>query len=231
MERYRWDLFALSADVLRLHSESQSKQVTECTQSLVKRLAHARYHYLEARRLVMDDMAASDRQTVLIRYVLPGHDSDVIRRRDEAEAHLIAFMQAMHSVADILAYAVYLALGLNLKAETVIEDRKISARSVAGKLPLDSAIRRALQAMLDDDEVRHTSALVNRAKHRAIVGMPASVSFVEDAHGVAISAFVHHGTQYPQRWANTFASSAFDHYQYHILKVGEILMGVLDERR
>lgn len=125
----------------------------------------------------------------------------------------------------MLGYAIYLSLGMNLAPDTCIDDDKVSAWSVVGKLSGGSMLKISLDAMLGDDDVRHVSALVNRSKHRAIVGAPASVSFSEGAHGLTFCAFEHRGKPYPRRWANDFAHSAFDSYQRHTLSVGEALMG------
>lgn len=221
---FRWDLAKLHREVERRHGEEQARHVGDSCQSLVKRRMHALYHYGEARRLALDDMKASDQWSVLVRYVFSDVGAMEARGRDEAEAHLIAFMQALHTTGDILSHIIYLSLGLNLHGSTQLDERAISAHSVNTKLHPGSPVRVALGSMLTDQDIKHTAALVNCSKHRTIVQVPASVDFVDGLHGLVFSAFTHLGRLYPKRWANELTRAAFDRYQFHTLAIGSALM-------
>ncbi|MBE7157920.1 MAG: hypothetical protein INR62_05725 [Rhodospirillales bacterium] len=181
----------------------------------------------------MDRLAATDPDAVLMGDILPNPDESYAANKQQrigAEAHLVALVQALHSTADILGHVVYLALGMDQTPSTRIAQKGISLVQVCQRLKPGAPIRVALRNLLDDAEIAHVSALVNRSKHRAIVEIPVTVDFQEGAHGLSFASFSHHGSPYPRKWADAFAHEAFEAFQRHTLLVGAELMNELRSR-
>jgi hypothetical protein len=83
-----------------------------------------------------------------------------------AEAHTIAAAQALHSVMDIFANVVYIALRLN--AVKSIPERRRSLYTVAEILK-DDKLGAMLSSVLNSAEFRYLSAYVNTTKHRRLL--------------------------------------------------------------
>lgn len=118
-------------------------------------------------------------------------------------AHTIACIQAVHSLSDTLAHAMYYALGLNLQAEA-LRERDISTFNVKRLLDAHDehqTFATALAALSDDDTFRHVAALANRAKHRSLVKPLLNEDLTgerSNRHEIRIAAFDYNGRSFSE---------------------------------
>ena len=131
-----------------------------------------------------------------------------------AEAHVIAFAQALHSTADILAHIIEICLKLNMtnrqinfsNAIDVLEKHKI-APSVYSK-----AIK-----IRNSKEFIYLNAFVNTIKHRRLIEMPYHVNLEpgNEIHGLKVKYFKYgrrktQETSFEPRWVHEFINDDFE---------------------
>lgn len=110
-----------------------------------------------------------------------------------AEAHLIAFAQALHSTADILAHIIYYCFNL----EPYFTPReKIYLSTVYKKLKenyISPEMTNLISLFLESDEFNYLMAYVNITKHQSIVSSNYFVDLasVEGQHGLRLREFTY----------------------------------------
>ena len=222
-----WNLAALRDAVERVHNRDLSRLAYECAQSISKRQMYMKYHYAEAKRLVVTELEGIDPEQVLMSYVLPVDTAqyhEFHHRRLQAEASLLALLQCIHATADNLGHVVYYAMNFEADPSRRIQPHRISIHSVLDLL-LAGPLKNAIANFIDDPEFKHVAAIVNCSKHRSVISASVSVSFVQDveSHGLRFDGFHYKGGWYSPRWAMQFVTAAFDATQRHLLQVGALL--------
>lgn len=89
----------------------------------------------------------------------------------KAGAHVVACIQAMHAIPDILASGVYLALGLN-RTLGALPDRKVNVATVSNRLASEPGLENLgilLKEVCKEDAYEHLSVLSNLSKHRTVI--------------------------------------------------------------
>jgi hypothetical protein len=128
-----------------------------------------------------------------------------------SEAHLIAYAQALHSTADIMAKV--LCKSLHLDALFGARERRY-LHSVVDRMrsrPELDPIRAAAQTYLDSPEFRYLRAYVNTTKHQSLVPTGYVVAFDEERHDLKIGAFSDGGDTWPEKWAGDFIGPELEH--------------------
>ena len=165
----------------------QFKSAKECIRSLADRQNYAIYHFRETLRLTK----AFERRHLKEGFLLEIYaEKSAWKQRKfnsymiKASAHALASIQSIHALPDILANALYVASGQNLKSNSLLE-RDITLSKVVGALKADSNFRSVsllLEKAQTGEHWQHLAALTNLSKHRSVVG----VDLNEDNTGTRI---------------------------------------------
>jgi len=140
--------------------------------SALDRQEHVRYHYRELNGLINEFHRDHLQDSESILFVTLNEESWNAYNEFliKTSAHIVAMIQALHSVPDLFAHALYFSLDLNHKHG--LHQDKISALAVA-ELLQRKASTASLGEMLRDlraaDTAKHVAALANSAKHRSII--------------------------------------------------------------
>ncbi|NWC83154.1 hypothetical protein HX798_23105 [Pseudomonas putida] len=224
-----WNLAALIAAVKELHGSDQEKELTPSLNSLVQRGAFAKYHYLEAKRL-LETATQAHTQPGEMMLLLLGNDSasaGLRQARFQAAAHLTACVQSMHATADTLAHAVYFALGMNLDQATYLEPRSVTIWKVKEKLST-GPIKNLLAELVDHDDFKYLSALCNHSKHRSIVDIPFSLEMTATyPSGIKFGVFKYNGNEISDRWALPTLDAEYARQSSLIIAIGQALNSTL----
>ena len=146
-------------------------------------------------------------------------------------AHLVACVQSIHSIPDILAHLFYYALGLNL--QDGLDERAISAASVRRLLdanPRYSELADALRSLVADGQARHLAALANHSKHRSIVQPMLNEDWTgerENRHEIRFAPFTYSEVPYPEIAVAALLEPEYARSSQVTIKAGEKLNQVL----
>jgi hypothetical protein len=148
------------------------------------------------------------------------------------EAHLIAFAQSLHSVADIFSHVVYLGLDLETKVRASIPKDKRSLPRITKEMQavqFAPAVASAIEAMITSPEFRYLRAYVNTTKHQRLLNHPYAVTLVPGAeqHGIEIDAFDYGSEHWPKKWADQFLDETYAALVSHFYLVGNEMNAVL----
>lgn len=119
----------------------------------------------------------------------------------EIEAHTVAAVHGLHSVADILAQAIYLSLN-------DVNEWNGYLRNVTKGLPSEAdVLKQKINQLMDHDDFKYLDRLANQAKHRAITA-PVLMFSTTNAHPpkYEFSLFQRDGKSLPMRDVNEFLS-------------------------
>jgi hypothetical protein len=209
-----WKFQETKQHVRRRHDETQVELVRKPLNSIVERLSYARCHFQEyERQLAANIDAKLDAASIYeISLALLQPQSERAPSLLCAAANIVACLQSMHALGDILAHVVYFAAGMNL-GERAMREEDVTLRSVTQQLVVPCP---SLAAMLTDIQQHadfvYLSALVNHCKHRSIID---SVLFVSDAaqgrppYTLQFDAFTYRGTCYLRREITPYLEEAY----------------------
>ncbi|HQW21647.1 MAG TPA: hypothetical protein PLI90_13375 [Rhodocyclaceae bacterium] len=231
-----WNLERLREDVRFLFGDEQRECLSPSLNSIVDRQTYARFHYQESKRILGEVLNDRDDQAILFDLIF-GADRNAHHefayRRKFAEAHIVAFLQSLHSLSDILAHAIYFALGLNLHKTTRLSPKRVDLHKVRALLP-SGEVSIHLQELVDHEDYRYLANIVNHSKHRSVVQTPYSVDATgcdTQPHGLKFAAFVYDDQAYPARWAEPFMESEYNRQSALITRTGVFLNDLVHSRR
>ena len=226
-----WNLAALKNAVQQQHGHEQEKALTPSLNSVVQRGGFAKYHYLEAKRLLEAATAAHAEPGQMMMLILGDDTASAAfqQARFQAAAHITACIQNMHATADILAHAVYFALGMNLNPSLVLKPRQISIGNVMKNVPV-GPIHKQLTELVDHGGFRYLSALNNHSKHRSIVDIPFSLDLTATPNppGLKFAAFEYENDQFPDCWAMPTLDAEYARQSKLIIGIGQSLNSTLN---
>jgi hypothetical protein len=223
-----WNLEQLREDVTFLFGDEQRERLSPSLNSIVDRQTYARFHYQESKRILGEVLNDRDDQAILIDLIFGAdHNAhhEFANRRKFAEAHVVAFLQSLHSLSDILAHAIYFALGLNLHKATRLPPKRVYLHKVQALLPAGEVSVR-LQELINHEDYQYLADIVNHSKHRSVIQTPYSVDVTgcdTQPHGLKFAAFVYDDQAYPARWADPFMESEYSRQSALIACIGELL--------
>ena len=226
-----WNWKTLIEDVERLYGRPQVQELHPCLQSIGRRQSHAQFHYQEAKRLIAEQIGERDDQAIAVDFIfMAGTEeyNEFHSQRRKAEAHIVACMQGMHAVGDILGHVLYFALGLNVRSP--LKPREVSINRVRGMLPMGD-IATKLDELTSHPDYIYISDVVNRSKHRNVIDVPYSVDMTgqdSQPHGLKFSAFQHGGKEgnarnHPSRWVNETLTKEYPRQSKTIVDIGLLL--------
>jgi len=131
-----------------------------------------------------------------------------------AEAHVIAFAQALHSTADILSYIIEICLKLNMANKQINFTNALDALK---KQKIAPEVSRKANKILSSKEFMYLNAFVNTIKHRRLIEIPVHVNLEpgKELHGLRISSFIYGKSKsreiyYEPKWVHEFLDGDFE---------------------
>jgi hypothetical protein len=199
-----WDIQRLRELVERVHGAAKLETIRPHIDSVDWKIRIASFHAYSARR-AFDQLFDADEGDVSIVFAkmfsggaerIPFLDAKIAY-----EAHVIACAQAMHSVADLLARVVAIAINVTPLSDGDVTFDTIKTNIPAG--PLKDSITR-LRGL---KEFRYMRDFVNQSKHISLVASGYSIDLTgkaSRAHGVRFDSFSVGNTTHPDKWGEDF---------------------------
>jgi hypothetical protein len=171
-----WNRKKLEDDIEILFGKDQLKLLSPCLETIEEKEFYATYHLNEVERLINEELKKIALDNAKLTEISYDEDSKESKNAHlvikKSGAHIIACLQSLHSLADVLAHVIYYALNMDNVAKTKMDTRRINAYSVLEKLDLvgnANLIKTNYDSLIKDDEFVYLSANVNRSKHRSII--------------------------------------------------------------
>jgi hypothetical protein len=219
----RWNLKQLRDDVANLYGREQLERLKPSLESVVQRQRYARHHFLESERRIKEVMADPVRAE---KHPLElWDDEEVNQAHDDARAEIVACVQSMHAVADILAHVVYFALAMDGSSGTALKERDISVKRVPKQLPA-GAIKEMLDELKGHTDFVYLEALVNHCKHRSLIPIPYHYDLsgaLCPKQGFWFADFTYDRTFYIAREAEAFLKDEYKRQSRLVIDIGNAL--------
>jgi hypothetical protein len=187
--------------ILAKHGEGYTKDLRSAIYSFPWKFFLADYHASESKDVITRSLPEDKIQAriELLKSLLPGREGPERNRIKiamfESEAHIIAYAQSIHSVADILASVIYYAF--NLKTIPLKRNSLSRVKSVLQKHSEYFPLVERIASLLSSTTFKYLVAYTNTIKHRQLIDTSFRVSMNALTHdGVIIKAFEYDGNVY-----------------------------------
>jgi len=233
-----WSIEETHNHIKRLFGRTQLELARPSLRSVVDRQDYARYHYHEAKHLLDTFTVKHLAESKLIKVAF-SEDDDIRSEFDlfmiKVGANVLACIQSMHAVGDILAHATYYALGMN-QAAGALKESAITSTSVLKKLSSSvelEPVHRLLKNLVAGGDFSHLAALANQGKHRSIIRPSLSEDWTglrAERHQLKLEAFTYKAHSYPDTSAREFLESEFNRSASLVVEIGNAINDVLQQR-
>jgi hypothetical protein len=228
-----WYVKGTRKAIERVHGRNQLELVKPCLRSLYDRQFYSRFHYQRAestlKRYVRKHLSDKDFFPIAFGVDEPAWNRfNVVIRKVAAD--LIACIQSLHAIPDILASAVYYSLAL----DRTIKPRQggfVNHEFVTKSLDKDEfvhlkAVNAALRIATKHGAYKHLAALANQSKHYSIV-FPALNSDLTgerpEQYMLTFPAFTARGKPYPQVYVSEFVPPMYEQISKSVLETGHAI--------
>lgn len=218
-----WNLRALRDAINDRYGRTHLDLVNPSLGSLVVRQRYAEYHYRDLKRLMRDAIDESAEQRDVTLLVLADQTGEFGLARFKAEAHLVACLESLHAIADLLAFVAYGALDLRSEFRSERDVNFASVARVVGGRPEWSEISALMEEFETHADNKYLVDVVNHSKHRRVVGAAYHISFVMPQHGLQIEAFQRDGRFYPARFVDDFVPVEFARRSRLMCRIGRCI--------
>lgn len=233
----QWDMAETRNYIKRLYGHEQLEMATPALRSVIDRRDYAHFHYHEA-----NDLFRAFAQERLANEPLLW----VIHQSDESfsefhwlitkiGAHVVACIQSLHAIADIMAHAVYYSLGMN-RSDNALREANISTTTVLEKLG-DSAelstVHQLLTKLASGGRADHLAALSNYSKHRSIIRTAMTEAWTgeePERHRLTLGGVSYKGKSFPDARVKDFITDEHDRIARLIVDTGNAMHAVLQLR-
>lgn len=230
-----WDAEETRKLVLTLYGPDQLEVVRQCINSIVDRQRYARFHFQEAKAILNAYFDIRLESKTALEIVLLGNEEE----RDEFEycqtkigAHIIGFVQSMHSLGDILANTIYFSLGCNFLFPSLAKSNiTLHATQVFLSKKVEFAdLSAIMKSILDNEEFKYLAALANHSKHRSLIKPTLwfdTTGKAQDPYTLRFKGFKYKGKNYPDRLVLPFLENEYSHLSKTVIEMGNALNTVL----
>jgi len=197
------------------------------------RFFHAQYHFQEIERLLKESIDEKLAEKDLIKILLVDIN-EFQPTLIKIEAHMIACAQAIHSITDIFAHAVYFALGLNL-SEKPLEGKKINFKNVINGINEDKllVVRKSMAELLEHDLYKDLENLVVQGKHRGLKEPVISINYEENesiySYNLNYPSFAFNEMLHSEREFQAFLSPIYEITSQMTVRTGVLVNQVLSK--
>ncbi|TDF58115.1 hypothetical protein [Cupriavidus sp. L7L] len=218
----------------KFENGNQFEKAQECLGSVIDRCEYARFHYYEIKEILEKEITPSSGESKLVA-LFGGKSQESQREFDFAlgkiGAHVVACVQSLHAVSDILAHAIYYSLGINLSSDSIPE-RRVRVSSVRNKLQNFAGyqlLSEALNSIVTHDHHAYLDALANHSKHRSLVkpGLWLDMtSGASEQFSLKFQQFEYDGNYYEEREVEIFLKEVLNQISKIVVDAGNELNGV-----
>lgn len=237
-----WNLRSLRDAVQEAHGKVYAGKAWDAMQSLNMKKKMAMFHATEAMRVMQESVlkapgvGSDDRESIAAGKAIfiattRGEAGQQVRDAEFcSQAHVVASVQAVHSLCDIVSYVVYWSFRMDgLKkslAENEVNLHKVK-RYLEEAQGYDATVVR-IHDLLESHEFHYLADYVNTTKHKVLIKSPLSADLVRDRAGLRIKPFTYttrNGIvrEHEQRWAYDFIVRQNDEVVAKIVGIGESL--------
>lgn len=221
-----------------LYGRAQTELARPCLQSVIDRRNYAHYHYHEASSLFESFANEKLADSSLIEVVWSPDENtraDFDLLITKIGANVLACIQSLHSIADILAHAAYYSLGLNLSVKP-LREADITVVNVLKRLRQSSdlsLVHHHMTSLVQGGLFDHLSALSNYSRHRNIIRTALAEDWTGKAperHKLKLGAFRYKNCDYPETEVRGFIEAEFNRSAQLIVDTGTAIHAALQSR-
>ncbi|MGE4444986.1 MAG: hypothetical protein AB7E37_08485 [Candidatus Altimarinota bacterium] len=216
-----WDVDKLKFLVTSKVSKEANEKIIDSINSIQNRMHYSRYHFWEYKTII-DNLDNFSKRMSLIFKTKDEYDFDTAIK---IEANIIGCLQNMHAIYDILAYVINYSLNLGIKED------KITIYSVKKELNSKSEcidLMNLMEELMEHDNFKYLNANVNHSKHRSLISLCYSISFIDDWHGHKFISFNYKGGEYTERNIYDFIIEEYNRESQLVIRIGNELNTILE---
>lgn len=231
----RWSIAETRSLVANVCGEERLSRIAPALYAMSQRQSYARYHYQEAMRL-LDDFKATHLGSDGLVYAIHGPETESREAFElflmRAGSHSLACVLSVHSMLDVIAYAIYVALAYESRPRLKFS-RLVSAVSIEPLLretPDHTTLADCIAEMRSSGHFQHVSALANHSKHRGLIRSSLSEDWTGERtrpHELRFESFEYHGRLYPQAEVTSVIGPAYEVASNVTVRVGNELNRIL----
>lgn len=234
----QWDMAATRNQIKRLYGHQQLEMAAPALRSVIDRRDYAHYHYHEANNLFRS-FAEKRLANEPLMWVIHQSDESFSEFHwliTKIGAHVVACIQSLHAIADIMGHAVYYSLGMN-RSDTALREANISATTILEKLGGHaelSIVHRLLTELACGGSADHLAALSNYSKHRSIIRTAMTEDWTgeePERHRLTLGGFSYKGKSFPDARVKDFLTNEHDRIARLIVDTGNAVHAVLQNRQ
>ena len=233
----KWNHGDLYRAVLAKYGDQYAKELKPIIYSFPWKFRIAEYHIREAqnafnRKLADDEVQARVKLLDAMFGGLGDVEKDQIGKLLlENEAHIIAYAQSAHSVADNLASIIYYSINFKkeFKGFKFHNNYHLSyIKKELQKKQMYGGIVKKIDNLLTSDEFCYLSAFTNTIKHRQLLDHSLSIALIStERHGLVFNKFRYKNHTYAAKKANDFVDSDYYKLKKLYLEIGISINNVL----
>lgn len=237
MNMTQWDIAETRNQISRLYGHGQLEMAVPALRSVIDRRDYAHFHYHEANELFRA-FAEEHLANEPLLWVIHQSDESFSEFHwliTKIGAHVMACIQNLHAIADIIAHAVYYSLGMN-RSNNALREANISATTVLEKLG-DSAelskVHNLMTELVSGGCADHLAALSNYSKHRSIIRTAMTEDWTgeePERHRLSLGGFFYKGRPFPDVRVKDFIADEHDRISRLIVDIGNAMNAVLQLR-
>ena len=230
-----WSITETKLLVANLRGDEHLLRIEPSLYAMWQRQRYARFHFQEVGRLLADFQEAHLKTDILLS-VTHGQEGETRAAFDEfmmkAGAHVVACVLSIHSIADVTAFAAYLALDYQSNTK-IRREKDVTAATMQPHFaanPQHQVIAGALARLMVSPEFMHISALSNHSKHRGLIKPLFNEDWTgirERAHEVRFASFSFDQTLYPEAEISRVLAPAYETASTAIVTVGNEINALL----
>ncbi len=171
-----WYHNELKNDVETLFGNEQLELLSPCLKTIGDKGFYVFYHYNEVEKLIDKELKEIEPDNHELLQLRLREDSksykEVCIVLKKTEAHIIACLQSLHSLSDVMAHAIYYATKMGNNPLTRLNDWKITAYNVLDKfrlVPGTDSLKIKCDSLINNDEFKYLASIVNCSKHRNLI--------------------------------------------------------------
>lgn len=204
-------------------TDERFKEIKLIIESIIERLHCSMYHYEEYRKIMDRERDVKEH----FEYFL-NDDTKYYREKIAMVANVLAFMQSIHVVHDILAHLISYALNIHFDNE-----RFISLNNVYEKIkdkPELSIINCLLEELINNENFKYIVAHVNHSKHKYNISPSRYVDLrTKPIMTCSFSSFTHKNIEYDKRDVDEFFESEYSREERIILMIEIAIIDTLEK--
>lgn len=234
-----WDLTVLIESAEKMYGKEQKKLVIETTNSIDERQYYARFHYHEAVSIFNgyfeNRKSLKESMDLVFRKSAADYEAfDLLKKK--TQAHIVGFMQSLHSVSDILSHVIYYSLGLNFSHQSKINIDYLTIHKLSIFLEKENTYHHLLsliKKLIENNEYKYLADVVNHSKHRSIIEPFFNVNHKRsegEHHEIKFRGFNFKNVTHMPRLVFEFMESEFDRQSQLIIIIGNELNKIVIEK-